>query len=560
LSISANNLLNSQPSIEDVSSRSNPLVDREKSISNIAVRSLADISPFIERFMDESPFTLAPELDEIEIRPINTRENFLLAEVSMHETFKARDLRFERTEESPNVFICADSCFSDINSVVNSLSHPIKKQISRFYYSPEKRAICCEMSEAPTGHTKIEYPSGDEWMSLLRRSRLTDVPRLNELTLTSGMTLSETDFVNNPLFSNTLEKGAVYQRLCSLRGSEKFQLKYAEFLEKIRGSDLDWADSYRENSIEFAYLSLYAYLNTEIDQEELFVAQMLASAFTEPLDSAAYSPDTASYTVLTEENAKSHLRENQYISYLTSLFNVDCLKDIETKSLLKRTTVSFFAKEGGIEEEVHGSNRDYDLLTFGQVFIREGLRTTLLPPALMKMLYAETLKSDECPAPPLEHKEYFGYRRFAKDLFLGRPISRASPLFFMPEVHELSGHQLGVVAHDELFHCALDWINPYTNAFINCGKKVYNDQRLNGELRAISIKILDRGALVESVVDFFQEEVLKNLNVLPVHQQLIFFQICIECFPYKLLDQLLEIEMEEECLFLSWLQQRSSKF
>jgi hypothetical protein len=524
-------------------------------ISDIADRNIG-CSPFLAHFQAGSPMTVAPA--QLEMIPKTPKQMFVLAEVSLREAFKDRDLRFERIEESPNEFICPDSCFYDINSIVNSLSDAIKKRITRFYYSPEKRAICSEMSMTAKESAKIAYPNGDEWMSLLRNSRLAEIPRTSELNLTSGMILSETDFIKNPLFSNTLEKESVFQRLCSLIGTEKFQLDYVEFLEKIRGSDLDWADCYRENSIEFAYLSLYAYLNTEIDQEELFVAQMLASAFTEPLDSAAYSPDTASYTVLTEENGKTHLKENQYISYLTSLFDIPCLRDIETKSLLKRTTVSYFAREDEIEEEVYESNRAFEQLTFGQVFLREGLRTTLLPPALVKVLYAETLKSDSCPVPPQEHKEYFGYRRSVKDLFSGRPISRASPLFFMPEVHDSPGHQLGIVAHDELFHCALDWINPYTQAFINCGKDVYEDENLKDNFKTVSIKLLDRAVTVKSINDFFEQEVLERIKEFSELQQLIFLEVCIECFPDELVDQISQIETREESLFLRWLQEKKN--
>ena len=54
----------------------------------------------------------------------------------------------------------------------------------------------------------------------------------------------------------------------------------------------------------------------------------------------------------------------------------------------------------------------------------------------------------------------------------GRPISYASPLFYIPEVHGRPSKQLGITAHDVVGHCVTDWMHPYSGTLIGLGAEL----------------------------------------------------------------------------------------
>jgi hypothetical protein len=119
-------------------------------------------------------------------------------------------------------------------------------------------------------------------------------------------------------------------------------------------------------------------------------------------------------------------------------------------------------------------------------------KVEVIPPILCKTLYKEIFAPNFASPeeyPPTEHAEFFGYKRKIKQLELGRPISYASPLFYLPAVHDTSSTQLGITVHDLLGHCVLDWLHPYTKQLISLGRAV---KELGPEFSLIARNFLDR--------------------------------------------------------------------
>lgn len=384
--------------------------------------------------------------------------------------------------EGEDQFVLPDITFSDIQKLTEEFSFYQNPKLGTFSYCPEKKSICF----TPGPSFKIEYPNSDQWMSLKKSKGLRNSEEASFL-LTSGSRYLESTFIKHPLFKNSIERHSVFCRLSKLLEKStlldqvlgtNFERKYHSFLRNIKSSNLHWADPYKGNPMDLAYIALYAYLNGEIDQEELFTAQMVASAFAE-------SPESAAYLVLTEENAKKELRENNYFddSHLSQDF--DFLKNLNQKPLLKRTQVSYVLAEEG--ELSYTDLKKYKRRPLG--FQEEGttVKMTLIPTWLLERIYEKTLLAG--PIPPKTNTEYFGYDQSVKALMKGRPISYASPLFYMPPVHGSITNQTAITAHDLLAHCSFDWSCPYTEGLIKLGKKLWEDTRFDKNL---SLLTLDR--------------------------------------------------------------------
>ncbi len=418
---------------------------------------------------------------------------------------------------------------------MGTLSKNAKAYIGNFFYNPQKRAIC-----SITGSEfRIDYPETSQWITLLKRSREREVDPSSCLSLTEGRSCLETDFVKESIFKSTLEKHSVFLHMCKLRNAPDFEERYETFLGSTRTGDFEWAKS---KPIEMAYLALFAYLDgKKINKEELFVAQMLSSAFLE-------SPDSAQYSVLTQENVDEHLKETHYLTPSQTATTFACVRNLEGKSVLERMSISY-KTQTGIDLFVYDLYKASSKPAMGFREVSEDPNAslvTILPPWFSKQLYEEIFSPNFDSIddhPPTMHSEFFGYKEILKDLVDGRPISYASPLFYIPEVHGRPSKQLGITAHDVVGHCVTDWMHPYSGSLIELGAEL---RELNDpEFFPIAFALFDRA--VESQLEDCDENVsnfIINLITTLVDPKLskekqdIFFSKCRKILPERVLDKI----------------------
>lgn len=447
------------------------------------------------------------------------------------DSFRSIGIDVEKDPNDSGVFLCVNSSFVHINRALQHIPEKDREHLGEFYYSPEKRSICCDFNKSYS----IQYPKESNWISLIKASQDQKTKQLKTLSLPNGSQYSEDDFIHHPLFSNTLEKHNVFRELCKLQSYPHFQTDYQAFLEVIRSSNMRWAEGYRSHPVELAYLSLTAYLDSQITKEELFVIQMLASAFLE-------SPDSAQFFVLSSENIHAHLKEYFYITTENETKDFHCLRNLDNKSLILRTAISYESKQNGdraayttIVNRGGENPPGVKLLKYSEQ--KAPVSLFLLPPWLWKRLYAELFSLG---SPPIEHEEFFGFRKKINDLIFGRPISYASPLFYLPTVHRRAGAQLAVTAHDILFHCLLDWKHPYAHDLIKLGQKVWE---MGQGSRLLARNILDRPMTESSSnpdKNIAEHIRLYSLLVkdLPEENQAKFFVFCQEIFGEKAIDEI----------------------
>lgn len=454
--------------------------------------------------------------------------------------FESRGLAFE---SHLGMFVYPDSTFSDIKEVVGTLSENAKAYVGELFYNARKRAIC----SIPGSEFQINYPDTSTWISLLKLSREKVVYPFSCLTLTEGRSCSESDFVKESIFKSTLEKHSVFLRLCKLRDATDFEERYDTFLQSTQTGDFEWA---KTKPLDMAYFALFAYLDgKKINKEELFVAQMLASAFLE-------SPDSAAYIVLTQENVDAHLKQTHYLTPHQTARDFACVASLEGKSPLERMAISY-KTQTGIDFFVYELYKESRKLPMGFKEISEepnAAYVTILPPWFSKKLYEEIFSPNFQfieDYPPTEHSEFFGYKEILKDLVKGRPISYASPLFYIPEVHGRPSKQLGITAHDVVGHCVTDWMHPYSGTLIELGVELRELD--DPELFPLAFALLDRA--VESQLEDYHENVcnfIMNLthslvdSKLSIERQDKFFNLCEAILPDVFLDKMQKRHRFEE--------------
>lgn len=438
---------------------------------------------------------------------------------TIQKLFHERGLEFKKLENQSGLFICPDSCWSDIKEILQELSVPERNKIGVFYYNPDQRSICCDFRL----QGGILYPTAEEWIDQMKASKK-EAENSLFLCLTNGAFLSEDQFLKDPLFKDSLEKYSVFRRLCKFRASEGFERAYETFRRLLASNSPRWADIYRNNPKELALVSLFAYLDKRISSKELFTAHMLSSAFFE-------SSDSAQYIVLNDQNASQVLERFSYVSKEDCLLSP--LEEISSKSLLERTCV-LYESTFGLDYSLYSNLSRSGQPTRG---FRKGsgsaCRVCLLPPWLEQELQERIAY----PATPMRHKESFGYRRSLADLIWGRPISYPSVLFYLPEVHGIGNKQLGILVHDVLGHCFFDGKNPYVQNLISLGKDL---RSLGSAYIPFAATVLDRAVTTEFAdpkenMRVFMGLVYSNVEKFPLEQQQVFYSLCEKNLPSDVL-------------------------
>lgn len=467
-------------------------------------------------------FTSHPAITSLEPTPLPKKEESVRVVHGIH---------LRENSDDPKIVICSNRSFTSIHKATKNLSENKKEELGYFYYCPEKKAICCDLRS----DYGIAYPKSSQMPSLLKASRKQPLLQQSSLLLSNGSCYSEKTFVENPLFKNTLERHSVFQELCRLQSQNSFKKDYQYFLDVIQSNNPRWAEAYRSDPSALAYLSLYAYLNAAITKEELLIVHMLASAFSD-------SPGSADYCILSRENVKDQMRAYSYLSEKNIDQDFYCLRHLDKKSLIERTSIFYQSQEnsdlaayttiidrGG--EHPHGVVISHDREK------RRSITICFFPPWLCKRLYAELYPTQ---SPPIDHEEFFGYRTRVDDLVLGRPISYASPLFYLPQVHNLEGTQLSVTAHDMLYHCLLDWRHPHAHKLIKLGQKV---REMGRESLELAVNILDRPLIgLSSCQDTNIADHLKKysfvINKFSEEKQAMFFVHCKEIFGESVIEKM----------------------
>ncbi len=448
-------------------------------------------------------------------------------------SFRSIGIHMEKIPEAPGEFRCSHASFVDIYKALEDLTEEDKEKIGEFYFNPQQRSICCNFNKPYS----FQYPNQDNWMSLLRISRQQEVEPLEPLTLPHGSVWSEQKFVTDPLFRNTLEKYSVFKEIGLRQSTPNFLVDYRAFLDLIQSTEIRWAERYRYHPLDLAYLSLIAYLDEQITKEELFVAQMLASIFLE-------SPGTAQFTVLSSENVRHHLKEYFYITQEHEGQNFYCLKNLDKKSLIARTAISFASKQNRERAAYttitkRGGPNPPGVKIQNTSEAKSPVSLFILPSWLWKRLYSELFPEQ---SPPIEHEEFFGFRTRLNDLLYGRPISYASPLFYLPKVHSVEGTQVGVTVHDIMFHCFLDWRHPHAKALISLGQKTRGLGQ-EKQILTLAMAILDRNMMrvsnnLEKDVSLYLKQLSRLIKDLSDENQIQFFNFCFEVFGEGVINEL----------------------
>jgi hypothetical protein len=403
------------------------------------------------------------------------------------------DLRSFILERSPCVEECEvgldlDDCEGLIRPLVLPAVRCERSLVGSILYRPRNSGLI----------TSKDYPA------LLRESNRKNRDS-NLILLLKDREISEREFVDNSLFASTIEKHQVFSDLCRLSKDSLFIEEYSSFLSLVQNGNEQWAhfSVYHPSHSDpkyLAYLSLFAYLNNEISEEELLITHALASGLEEGLPYFRYR-------VLNQETLERHLKKYKYITEDEFLFNFHSLADFDSRSVIRRTAISYRTANGidfHIHHEVPGNHKFMGFIDVSKPRKKES-SVTILPWGLLTSFYRESFIRNfsdfEMNPPPTKHAVIFGYRKKVMDLIEGRPVSIPSPLFKGPnEVHNIRSSQVGIYVHDVLAHCVLDWMHPFANDLICLGHMILIQGREADdlELKSIGIEILDRAVLTQS--------------------------------------------------------------
>ena len=334
------------------------------------------------------------------------------------------------------------------------------------------------------------------------------------VSLPSGRVVSKVDFLEHPLFCNTKEKKGVFLKLRELLKKVDFSKKYNTFLSSIHNDN--WFIQYEKKPNLLAYLSLVAFLDGEIDEEELFVVHTVSAAYSELQKKSKEKARVIKVTpkvISLKEELLHTLYEFQVPPFdkpqimITNHKNKEDLQKLMfrlteeymQKSVLKRTFVTYTlsdfgsSRDSSIEAQIR-----FDIGCFS--FSKDlGNRTgdIFLPPcALAWRLFCITSEFEETLPPP---KPSFGHLNRPEVLYEGRPVFRPSALFKVKRPHDsdTGPAELGMYFHD-LYHLLLEANNPHVDLFIKIGKRLLNKNLINKLnldpkcLRKFAIEVLDR--------------------------------------------------------------------
>ncbi|MEI8300367.1 MAG: hypothetical protein WCG10_01975 [Chlamydiota bacterium] len=284
---------------------------------------------------------------------------------------------------------------------------------------------------------------------------------------------SYAEFESHPLFMHTKESHDVYERLTEVIQNEGFTHNYTRFLDALLQED--WY-SYCENYfLEFSYLSIIAFFNQQIDEEQLCCIHTVAEAYRELQNGTIASLEVH---VLSRENRGANTDFLKKVNQppFAKIKKEPIVGSIKTQPELDLIQQELLDHISQIESAVARSvlvygvryNEGYSIEYGGYKFtnLRERyIKSTenkvdvvLFPHDLgVKLNTSIALQ----PLPRgLKNEWMFGYAEDVRSILEKgvRPASVASPLFETPYAHgyTLGPKGLGLQMHDENYHMPLD--------------------------------------------------------------------------------------------------------
>lgn len=337
-----------------------------------------------------------------------------------------------------------------------------------------------------------------------------------KVLILSDRLIDKDTFTSHCLFKATKEKDSVYQELLAFQNSSKFTQKYQIFLENIKKED--WYNYYESNYKELSLLSILAFFDNKIDQEELIVTHMVAYAFLEyelqknviginiftlyPKISAEYLKKAGFPLFANNSDQLQPIITNVKSEEEMVLERNKFVKELSILSPIKRTVIEYtlapFSK--GIE---FGDDYAYPVLeqrTYYELNWRMGYKDVAYNEAtivLLSPLIAINLgrkATNNKTIEPSTHYYMFGYSEEDAVLDDGvRMISIPSPLFESPYVHDYREGSTGfqIYFHDVYFHVILDFNNPHIPIFIKVANSLLEEAKTEiSEKRKLAMKSL----------------------------------------------------------------------
>ncbi|CDZ81586.1 hypothetical protein BN1013_02122 [Candidatus Rubidus massiliensis] len=312
------------------------------------------------------------------------------------------------------------------------------------------------------------------------------------LILPNGKKISKTDFCEHSLFTNTKEKETVFLQLQMYLSTSDFAKDYQTFLTDIN-TDF-WFNRYATSPHQLAYLALIAFFSEAIDQEELFITNIVAYGYYEKLFTTNLVH--VNVGILNCHNIATFLANSNYPLFakegfsniLLNLKSPEELKHEQTKliddlpllSPLKRTYIEYtqtpFEKcecnllrnEYSSLEQVLYFERNWKI-GIKNVTNNQGTVVLLSPDLSIRL--AKSATNSICREAN-DHHYMFGFSDNDTSLYNGiRIISIPSPLFYLPYPDECNKGSPGfqMYHHDILYHVVTDMNNPHIDIYCRLG-------------------------------------------------------------------------------------------
>lgn len=306
--------------------------------------------------------------------------------------------------------------------------------------------------------------------------------QLDQLHIKELITLpSRETFINHPLFAHASEKEAVYEKLIEVVQHDRFSDNYKRFLDALLQED--WFSYCDDYFLEFSYLSIIAFFDNKIDEEQLCCIHTIAEAYRELQNRNIAG---LQIHVLSREdreaNAEFLAKANQ--PPFAAMSDTPLVQSKKTQPELDQIKQELLDHISKIESPIARSVIVYTVQYNGEhsmetgVYNRTKVRERYMEPSesskageavkeVNTILFPHDLGvilngSIGLYPPPKEvkHEWMFGYADDVSSILEkgARVVSVASPLFDVPYVHDykIGPKRLGLQMHDENYHIPLD--------------------------------------------------------------------------------------------------------
>jgi len=382
----------------------------------------------------------------------------------------------------------------------------------------EDQKVLCELIKSMIA----PLTSYDEQISSLISPQLKSHFITSFLLLPSSRIIEEEDFLDNPLFKNTKEKKAVFEKLIEITKDSSFEKTYENFLFSLKSDS--WVEPCREYHILYTYLSIIAYFNGDIDQEEMFVIHAVCTAYND-LENHSNKPESSVRVIqvvpkvispedisgyLTKgnfppfaENTPKNMLTNRVSEQELETVKADFIKKFAEMPSVKRTFLEYTLSSISHEKIKTSMEAFLHLSFFSNVGLSlDGNRLKVILPPMG--LIIDLFRAASSYNKDAKFDLMFGHKNDYKLLDGRRPITMASLLFktSFPHGYTEGSERLSMLFHD-LVHVLLEFNNPHLKLLIKIGNDLlkeseqhpifHSNPTLKKVFRSFAGTILDRG-------------------------------------------------------------------